>query len=166
MTLVFRIVRLIALAIWVGGLVFFGFVAATAFSTLQDPHSAGAVVRGCLVALHHIGLTAGIVYLLLTLALLATQRDSHPVRGAELVLVIAMLVLTAYSQFSVIRRMEKDRAAVGGDITKAAAEDPAVVNFNHLHKVSERVEGTVLVLGLLLLGLAPVHGREDFDRFS
>ena len=91
---VFRIVRLIALAIWVGGLVFFGFVAAVAFSTLPDAHSAGAVVRGSLIALHHIGLTAGIVYLLLTLALLATQRDSHPVRGAELVLVIAMLVLT------------------------------------------------------------------------
>jgi Domain of unknown function (DUF4149) len=166
MTTVFRIVRLIALAIWVGGLVFFGFVAAAAFSTLPDAHSAGAVVRASLVALHHIGLTAGIVYLLLTLALLATQRDSHPVRGAELVLVIAMLVLTCYSQFSVIRRMEKDRVAVGGDVTKAAADSPAVVNFNHLHKVSERVEGTVLVLGLILLGLAPVHGRDDFNRYA
>ena len=166
MTLVFRIVRLIALAIWVGGLVFFGFVAAAAFSTLPDAHSAGAVVRASLISLHHIGLTAGIVYLLLTLALLATQRDSHPVRGAELVLVIAMLVLTAYSQFSVIRRMEKDRMSLGGDVTKAAADAPALVHFNRLHKVSERVEGTVLVLGLILLGLAPVHGREDFDRFS
>ena len=166
MTTVFRSVRLIALAIWVGGLVFFGFVAAAAFTTLPDAHSAGAVVRASLISLHHIGLTAGIVYLLLTLALLATQRDSHPVRGAELVLVIAMLVLTAYSQFSVIRRMEKDRISLGGDVTKAAADAPALVHFNRLHKVSERVEGTVLVLGLILLGLAPVHGREDFDRFS
>jgi hypothetical protein len=111
-------------------------------------------------------LTAGIVYLLLTLALLATQRDSHPVRGAELVLVIAMLVLTCYSQFSVIRRMERDRASVGGDVTKAPADSTAVVNFNHLHKVSERVEGTVLVLGLILIGLAPVHGRDDFNRYA
>ena len=66
MTTVFRIVRLIALAIWVGGLVFFGFVAAVAFSTLPDTHSAGLVVRGSLIALHHIGLVAGIAYLLLT----------------------------------------------------------------------------------------------------
>ena len=166
MTTVFRIVRLIALAIWVGGLVFFGFVAAVAFSTLPDAHSAGAVVRGSVIALHHIGLMAGIVYLLLTLALLATQRDSHPVRGAELVLVIAMLVLTSYSQFSVIRRMEKDRNSLGGDVTKAPADAPALVNFNHLHKVSERVEGTVLILGLILLGLAPVHGRDDFNRYA
>jgi Domain of unknown function (DUF4149) len=166
MTLGFRIIRLIALAIWVGGLVFFGFVASVAFSTLPDVHSAGSVVRGSLIALHHIGLIAGILYLLLTLALLATQRDSHPVRGAELVLVIAMLVLTAYSQFSVIRRMENDRISLGGDVTKAAADAPALVHFNHLHKVSERVESTVLILGLILLGLAPVHGREDFDRFS
>jgi hypothetical protein len=83
-----------------------------------------------------------------------------------LVLVIAMLVLTSYSQFSVIRRMEKDRISLGGDVTKAPADAPALVNFNHLHKVSERVEGTVLILGLLLLGMAPVHGREDFDRFA
>jgi hypothetical protein len=83
-----------------------------------------------------------------------------------LVLVIAMLVLTSYSQFSVIRRMEKDRISLGGDITKAPADAPALVNFNHLHKVSVRVEVTVLILGLLLLGMAPVHGREDFDRFA
>ena len=166
MTTVFRIVRLIALAIWVGGLVFFGFVADIAFSTLTDTHSAAMVVRGSLIALHHIGFAAGIVYLLLTLALLATQRDSHPVRGAELVLVIAMLVLTSYSQFSVIRRMEKDRISLGGDVTKASADGPALVNFNHLHKVSERVEGTVLILGLILLGLAPVHGRDDFNRYA
>ena len=65
-----------------------------------------------------------------------------------------------------IRRMEKDRNSLGGDVTKAAADAPALIHFNHLHKVSERVEGTVLILGLILLGLAPVHGREDFDRFS
>ena len=135
MTTVFRSLRLIALAVWVGGLVFFGFVASVAFSTLPDTHSAGLVVRGSLIALHHIGLIAGIVYLLLTLALLATQRDSHPVRGAELVLVIAMLVLTSYSQFSVIRRMENDRMSLGGDVTKAPADAPALVNFDTLFAV-------------------------------
>ena len=166
MTTVFRIVRLIALAVWVGGLVFFGFVAAVAFKTLPDAHSAGLVVRGSLIALHHIGMAAGLVYLLVTLALLATQGDSHPVRAAELVLVVVMLVLTGYSEFSVIPRMEADRVALGGDVATAPAEAPALKHFDRLHKVSVRVEGAVLVVGLLLLCLSPVHGRDDFDRFA
>jgi Domain of unknown function (DUF4149) len=166
MTTVFRIVRLIALAVWVGGLVFFGFVAAVAFKTLPDVHSAGLVVRGSLIALHQIGMVAGIVYLLATLALLTTQGDSHPVRAAELLLVVLMLVLTGYSEFSVIPRMEADRMALGGDVTKAPADAPALAHFDRLHKVSVRVEGAVLIAGLLLLGLAPVHGRDDFDRFA
>jgi putative copper export protein len=166
MTTVFRIVRLFALAIWVGGLVFFGFVAAVAFKTLPDVSSAGAVVRGSLIALHHIGLAAGMVYLLFTLALLATQRDTHPIRAAELVAVLAMLVLTGYSEFSVIPRMEADRASLGGDITKAPMDAPAREHFERLHNVSVRVEGAVLIVGLVLLGMAPVHGRDDFDRFA
>jgi hypothetical protein len=166
MTTVFRIVRLFALAIWVGGLVFFGFVAAVAFRTLPDAHSAGLMVRGSLIALHHIGMVAGLVYLLVTLALLATQGDTHPVRAAELVLVVVMLVLTGYSEFSVIPRMEADRVALGGDVMTAPADAPALKHFDRLHKVSVRVEGAVLIAGLLLLGLASVHGRDDFDRFA
>ncbi len=166
MTTVFRTVRLFALAIWVGGLVFFGFVAAVAFKTLPDAHSAGAVVRGSLIALHHIGMAAGIIYLLFTLALLATQRDSHPMRAAELLLVVIMLALTGYSEFSVIPRMENDRLSVGGDVAKADPELAAVQHFNRLHRVSVRVEGAVLIAGLLLLGMASIHGRDDFDRFE
>ena len=107
MTPVFRI-RSLSLAAWTGGLLFFGFVAQVAFARL-DPHAAGEVVRGSLIALHHIGLIAGAVYFIFTLALLATQRDTHPARALELVLIVAMLGLTAYSQFSVLPRMERDR---------------------------------------------------------
>jgi putative copper export protein len=166
MTIVFRTIRLFALAIWVGGLVFFGFVAALAFKTLPDAHSAGAIVRGSLIQLHHIGMVAGVVYLLFTLALLGTQRDSHPVRAAELVLVVVMLMLTGYSEFSVIPRMEKDRMSLGGDVTSAPVDSPALMHFNRLHKVSVRVEGAVLIAGLLLLGMASVHGQDYIDRFE
>jgi len=106
------------------------------------------------------------VYLLFTLALLGTQRDSHPVRAAELVLVVVMLMLTGYSEFSVIPRMEKDRMSLGGDVTSAPVDSPALMHFNRLHKVSVRVEGAVLIAGLLLLGMASVHGQDYIDRFE
>jgi putative copper export protein len=166
MTTLLRVIRLISLAVWVGGLAFFGFVASIALQTLPDPHQAGAVVRGSLIMLHRLGLAAGAIYLIVTLALLATQRDSHPVRAAELALVIAMLALTAYSQFSVIPKMEADRIALGGDVDRSPKDDPAHRQFDRLHDLSVKLEGAILIEGLLLLAMAPVHGRDDFDRFS
>jgi hypothetical protein len=165
MTLFFRIVRLIALAAWFGSLVFFGFVAKVAFKDL-DPVTAGTIVRGTLHALHHVGLIAGAIYLLFTLALLATQRDSHPARAVELALIVSMLALTAYSQLSVLPKMETDRLTLGGDVTKAPPTDPASVHFQRMHNLSVKLEGAVLIEGLLLLGLAAIHGRDDFDRFA
>jgi hypothetical protein len=83
-----------------------------------------------------------------------------------LLLIFVMLVLTGYSEFSVIPRMEKDRLSLGGDVTSAPPDSPGLVQFNSLHKVSVKVEGAVLICGLLLLGLAPIHGRDDYDRFA
>lgn len=167
MTTVLRVIRLIALASWVGSLVFFGFVAQVAFSSLPDVHQAGLVVRGSLIALHHLGMVAGLVYLLCTLALLGTQGDTHPVRAAELALAIAMLGLTAYSQFSVLPRMEHDRLALGGDVAATSPPNaPARQDFDHLHALSVRLEGAVLVEGLLLLAMGAIYGHDYRDRFA
>ncbi len=166
MTTVLRILRLIAISTWVGSLIFFGFVAKVAFSTLPDPHSAGTVVRGTLISLHHLGLVAGMIYFFITLGLLATQGDTHPARAAELALIIAMLGLTLYSQYSILPRMEADRASLGGDVAASPTDTPAHIHFDRLHSLSVKVEGAILIEGLLLLVLAPIHGRDDFDRFA
>jgi hypothetical protein len=165
MTLVFRMIRLIALAAWAGALFYFGFIARVAFQSF-DPVNAGTMVRGSLQALHHLGFYAGVIYLFLTVALLATQRDSHPARAIELVFIISMLALTTYSQLSVIPRMETDRLNLGGDVTKASHDDPTYIHFERLHGLSVKLEGAVLVEAVILLALAPIHGREDFDRFA
>lgn len=166
MSLLFRVLRSVALAVWFGGLVFFIVgVAAVAFKTF-DPHTAGAMVRGSLLALHRIGLYAGAVYLLFTLALLASQRDSHPARAVELALVVAMITLTAYSQLSVIPRMETDRLTLGGDVTKVPENVPARQHFERLHRLSVRLESAVLIEALVLIILAPIHGRDDEYRYS
>ena len=167
MTIFLRSVRLIALAVWVGCVVFFAFaVARVAFATLPDPRLAGAVVRGTLLELHRIGLMAGGVYFLFTVALIGMQRDTHPARAAELVLIVAMLSLTAYSQFSVVPSMERDRLSLGGDVNAASVNAPARIHFERLHGLSVKLEGAVLLEGLVLLALAPVHGRDDMYRYS
>jgi hypothetical protein len=61
----------------------------------------------------------------------------------------AMLLLTAYSQFSIIPRMDADRAAAG-EITRTCTSAPCT-DFNRLHPISERVEAAVMLGGLALV---------------
>ncbi len=146
---------LLLLGLWLGALVFFGFVAKVAFDSLpplfpNHPagiHAAGLVVGGSLGWLHTLGLVCGIVFLLFTLVL---SRFVHWHSYApQALLVLAMLVLTAYSQFSIIPRMNTARDSVGGEVTAVAENNPGREIFDHLHQQSTHVEGAVLICGLV-----------------
>jgi hypothetical protein len=154
-----RILRLYALTAWVGGLIFFIVVAGIAFKYLPDAHTAGLIVRNSLLAIHRIGIYAAILFILATLALVALQRDHHPVRAAELGLAMIMLTLTLYSQLSIMPRMETDRPTLGGNVQTAPPDSRAARDFNRLHARSVDVEVSVLIAGLVLVALAPVQGR-------
>jgi len=156
---ILRILRLYAIALWVGGLVFFVAVAQVAFNNLPTPHEAGMVVRGSLLAIHHIGIVAGLVYLLATIALRFLNRRSPGLYIAESLLVIAMLLLTFYSKDSIIPRMERDRLALGGEVTDATKASPEHLDFDRLHSVSTKVEGGVLLCGLVVLALAALPAK-------
>ena len=139
-----KLIRLLALVVWVGGLLFFAFVVApVAFGTLPNSHEAGLVVGASLRALHWIGLCTGLFYLLAA-AMGARQRRGWIAPA----LIALMMTLTAGSQWGILPRMELDRAAAGGEIAAADGNDPARLHFDRLHKLSERVEGSVLLLGL------------------
>lgn len=162
MLTVLRIVRTFALAVWVGGLIFFIVTAAIAFHTLPTAYWAGQMVRGSLIAIHRIGLGAGLVYLAASLVMIATRRDGHITRVAEVILIALMLTFTLYSQMSILPRMDTDRNALGGDVTKSSPGVPAYDDFEKLHVRSTRVEGAIIVMGLLALALAPIHGRDEY----
>src|SRR5258708_17753000 len=145
-----RFAMLLALAVWLGALVFFPVVAQTAFSALPTVQMAALVVRGSLLKLHWMGLGCGVVFLASSLiynrALLGRTRAlafSH-------ILIVVMLALTAVSQFRIIPRMETLRISAG-EVNALAATDPSRVEFESLHEWSTRVEGAVLALGIILL---------------
>ena len=147
-----RFLILLALAIWLGALCFFPVVAATAFSALPSTHMAGLVVRGSLLNLHTIAFVCGTVFLVcslvynhLLLGWLKPLAISH-------ILVILMLALTAISQFRIIPQMESLRVTAG-EINQLAVTDPIRAQFESLHVWSTRVEGAVLVLGIIVLYL-------------
>jgi|SRR5271154_6401024 len=147
-----RALILALIVLWLGGVMFFPVVAATAFSSLTDTHAAGTIVGKCLRILHYEGLFAGTFLIVL---LLAARRFRAYTRNIVLPVffALAMLALTAFSQFWIIPKMEGYRIAAGGAVGAVAADDPNRIAFNRLHVVSERVEEGVLLAGLVLVVL-------------
>jgi hypothetical protein len=155
-----RALRLYAMVAWVGGLAFFAFVVApVAFGTLASAHQAGLVVGGTLRVLHWIGLVGGAVFCLGTGWL--WFRAEVPARigfARQLALTAVMLVVTAYSQFRILPAMEVDRALAGGEVETASLDNSGRVDFERLHRLSEKLEGFVLLCGL---GVVFVLSRES-----
>jgi len=91
------------------------------------------------------------------LALLALAPAWHIYKPrtvlAPMVLVVLMLACTAYSQYGIIPAMERDRMAAGGEIDTSDITNPTTVHFNKLHNRSERVEGVILLFGIITVGL-------------
>ena len=155
-----RTLVMLGLIVWLGAEIFFPVVAGVTFGQISDTHVAGAVVGALLRILHGIGLVSGIVLL----ALLALGPAWGIYRGkpalAAMALVLGMVGLTAYSQYGILPAMERDRLAAGGAINAAAPNSPARVDFNRLHVRSTRVEGTVLLMGLVAVVLVAASTKE------
>jgi Domain of unknown function (DUF4149) len=151
----------LSIVVWLGGLLFFPIVAAVSFTHLPDTHAAGTVVGACLRILHQEGLFTGTLLVLLFVAASATGLYPRYILRVPLLMVVVMLALTAYSQFSIIPRMELYRTAAGGVIDAVPKSDPNREGFDRLHNQSTYVEEGVMIAGLVLvILLARAEGKE------
>ena len=150
MKTVLRTFTWLALVVWLGALLYFPVTAWAAFSTISDTHAAGTIVAKCLSVLHHEGLVAGCVIVLL-LAIGRAARLFTNLSVVGIVLALLMMGFTAFSQFWIIPKMESDRIAAGGAIDSVPKSDPRHVDFNRLHNTSEHVEEFVMLGGVLLV---------------
>jgi uncharacterized membrane protein len=148
-----RFLMLLSLVAWIGGLIFFAFVLApTAFSVLPTSHLAGNVVGRALGKLHWIAIISGIVFLASSLIYSRfTEGTAHVFAGRH-VLLCLMLALTLVSQFGIIPRMDVLRSSLG-DVRSVPIDNHERVQFDALHVWSTRVEGAVLLLGLVVVYL-------------
>jgi uncharacterized membrane protein len=145
-----RFFMLLSLICWVGGLIFFAFVLApTAFQVLPSTHLAGNVVGRALSKLHWIAIISAIIYLISSLLYSRLTSGTAHVFAARHVLLCLMLALTLLSQFWIMPRMDTLRAQVS-DFASVPVDNPARVQFDALHVWSTRVEGAVLLLGLVV----------------
>lgn len=145
----FRFLQFLSLGCWVGSIIFFIVFTANIFNVMPTKDLAGTVVGYALARLHVMGIVAGCVYLVSTLA---AERSFAALARPAALLVFAMIVFTMISQYGVIARMDVLRAQMGS-VEAAAAENPLLVQFNRLHQYSVRLEMVVLLSGLAALFL-------------
>ena len=135
---------LLALIVWIGGIIFFAFVLApTLFGVLPTTKLAGDVVNATLTKLHWMGLVSGVVFLICSL--LHNWQTHVQLRPFALchIFVVLMLAFTMISQFGVTPRMRELRSSPS--LTQSSV---GRVEFDSLHTWSTRLEGGVLLLGL------------------
>jgi hypothetical protein len=154
-----RFLMLLALVVWLGGLIFFAFVLApTVFTVLPTRHLAGSVVSSGLTKLHWMGIVSGLIFLMSSLIYARLTTGAAHAFAARHLLVYLMLALTAISQFGITPKMAALRSALG-EIDRVPITDPARVAFDALHVWSTRLEGGVLLLGLILVYLTAAQFR-------
>ena len=148
-----RALMLLALIVWIGGIVFFAFaIAPTVFTVLPTRELAGNVVSRSLTALHWMGLVSGLVFLLCSIVYNHMKHADARLFSATHVLMMMMLALTAISQFAITPRMRALRTEMGV-IDQIPLNDARRIEFNHFHEWSTRAEGGVLLCGLAVVAL-------------
>jgi hypothetical protein len=148
-----RDVRLLLMALWLGGAVFFSAaVAPSAFGVLRArgvPYAneaAGSIVTRTLSVVN----TGGFVIALLLLASAFLFRRGVRRRAflAETISLAAVAVATSAGQWIIAARMLSLRATMGRPVDDVAANDPLRASFSSLHGYS------VMALGLGVIAAA------------
>jgi uncharacterized membrane protein len=150
-----RFLMLLSLVAWIGGLMFFAFVLApTVFApeVLPNTHLAGNIVGRSLGKLHWIAIVSGIIFLVSSLLYSRMTDGTAHIFALRHILISGMLTLTLLSQFWIIPRMVRLRAQVS-DFAMVPLDNPIRMQFDSLHAWSTRVEGLVLMLGLIVVYL-------------
>lgn len=143
--LTLRYVYILALVVWLGGMVVLGaIVAPTTFQVLEsiEPITgralAGEVFGVTLARFHYVAYAAGALLLvtLAGMALLGPRPAGTAVRGA---LVACMLAVALYSGLIVLSQIDSIQQAVGGLPSRLPAGDARRIRFDELHLLSTRL---------------------------
>lgn len=156
--LVFRFATVLAIVVWIGGLLTIGAIAAPAVfeivSLRQAPDArllSGAIVGEILQRFHVVsyGCGAGILGGLLVRAVLGPRPRYFAVRFG---IATAMLAATLYSGLVITRHIADVQQAIGPVAASSlAADDPRRVAFGRLHGYSTLIQFIPLLGGVVLL---------------
>jgi Domain of unknown function (DUF4149) len=157
--LVLRYAYLLALVVWLGGMVVLGaIVAPSVFQVLQlrEPDTgrvlAGAVFGAALARFHLVAYVCGAT-ILLTLILMAVLGPRPPQFAVRTVLAAIMLAIAVYSGVVVLGSVNRLQQEIGANVAPSSLPDGDArrVRFDGLHLLSTRLMMINMVGALALL---------------
>lgn len=159
MTAVAKVTFWLALGLWVGAVVFVSFVVAPAVFGAVPAETAGLVMGRIFPLYYAFTAACGCVTLAASFALWRRARRARA-WTAVLLMLIVMLASTTYAGAVVHPRARDLRP-----LLHQAGADPSVrAEFDRLHRRAVQLNGLVLVLGLLTLGVAATNLRLPDER--
>jgi uncharacterized membrane protein len=152
-----RFLALLALALWIGGLVTLGAItASTLFDVLEarDPATgrdlAAAAFGAIFRRFHYVSWGAGLV-LLASLGARAALGP-RPLRfGLRMWISAGMLAASVASVFLVAPRIERIRATTNGPVANLPEDDPRRIEFGRWHKLSTSLMALTIAAGVGLM---------------
>jgi uncharacterized membrane protein len=157
MVVALRYVYVLALVIWLGGMVMLGAVVApTTFEVLQASAPAtgralaGAVFGATLARFHEIAYACGGL-MLITLAAMRVLGPPPPHVGIRAIITAVMLAVVLYSGLVVLRQIDAVQVEAGGLPSRLPAGDPRRDRFDALHLLSTRLMMFDIAGALVLL---------------
>ena len=155
--LALRYVYVLALVVWLGGMVILGAVVApTTFQVLQTSvpatgrELAGAVFGATLARFHYVAYAAGGL-LLVTLAAMRVLGPRPANVGVRSIIAAVMLAVALYSGMVVLRQIDAVQVEAGGLPSRLAAGDDRRIRFDALHLLSTRLMFFNIFAALVLL---------------
>ena len=158
-----RYAYVLALIVWVGGLIAAGALVAPAlFAVLQaEAGSAGRVLAGAAFGevLRRVLLAGEVcgVVMLVTLTVLRLLGPKPLTYGLRALLIAAMLAVTAYTGHILLPEADGLRRQMAGPVAEIAATDARRLRFDHLHSLSTTLVTAIAIAGI---GLAAWEARE------
>jgi len=152
-----RYVYVLALVVWLGGMIVLGAVVAPAtFEVLQaaDPESgrllAGELFGTLIARFHYVAYASGglLLVALAAMALLGPRPRGFAIRAS---IVGVMLLVAAYSGSVVLREIDAIQQEVGGLPSRLPETDARRMRFDVLHELSTRLMMINIAGALLLL---------------
>jgi len=152
-----RLVYVLALAVWLGGMTILGAVVApTIFQTLQAADAgagralAGLAFGAILGRFHYVAYGCGALLFvtLIAMALLGPRPRHFAIRCA---IVTGMLLVSVYSGLMVLGEIDAIQTEVGTLPSRLPEGDPRRIRFDELHVLSTRLMMVDLLGALVLL---------------
>lgn len=149
MITIIRFLHLLSLVVWIGGVIFFSFIAAPSIFNVLPRDKAGDVVGDIFPKYWMMGYVCSITALL-TILILSFHGQSYPL--VNISLLVLLCGLTFCSGMAVGTKAREVKARIR-TIEDQAQKEILKLKFTSLHKRSTILNSIILILGLIVIFL-------------